>query len=895
MDTPLLLTKICLPPARLVGSQVPRQHLLARLNEGVRLRRRLILVSAPAGFGKTTLVSAWARQVPARAAWVSLDHDDNDVVRFLSYLIASCQAVQPDVGKTAVELLEAMQPPEVILTSLINDLASMSESLWIILDDYHLISLLAIHEATAYLLEHLPANVHLLLSTRADPPLPLARLRARGELTELRAADLRFSVDETAAFLEQVMGLNLSDEDMAALENRTEGWVAGLQLAALSLQNHASPQAFIQAFTGSHRHIADYLLEEVLHRQPPETQTFLLQTSILEELTAPLCETLTGRSDSASQLETLERANLFLIPQDEERRWYRYHHLFADLLQLRLQQTSSAEEIAALHRLASDWYAKRRLTPEAMRHALAAAQTTHDYTSVTALMTRAAGRALRRGEVATLLHWLEIVPESERRVRRDFAYFYAFALLLSGQLETVEAWLQAAEEALPGTDAVEEQEFKSASAALRTLLADYQGDVARTIELGQAALAHMTEDDLIPLGIVTLSLADAYRWSGDFGAATQAYAQAVSQNQCGQNLNGVIDAYHNWAEIRLALGQLCQTEAHYGEARRFAESVRLRSRAPIMGVLDLGEAKLAYERNELETATNLWRTGQAYSQQLPHMEGLLEEYQLGLRLCLARGQIAGASVQMEAIAHLLHSRSVPYLRVLAADSQVRFWTAQANTGSMEKWATGLERDCAAAAWPMYLQFLADRALARAWLALEQPERALPALDVLRQQAEEAGWQGEVIIVALLQARAHAALVSVEPAHSALLHALTLAQPEGYIRTFVDEGSVISRLLEEQQSDAETPTLAAYIATLLEAFREPRSRQLADAQALVEPLSDREQEVLCLIDTGLTNAEIAEALVVAVSTIKTHINNIYGKLGVRTREEAIDHAHKLGLL
>lgn len=908
MDAPLLLTKIRMPPARPAGRWVARRCLLERLDEGQRRGCRLALVSAPAGFGKTTLVSEWLHARQSQVAWLSIDGDDNDTVRFLSYLVAACQAVLPNAGESAMELLKAAQSPVAILTSLINDLASLPGLLWIVLDDYHLIGLAAVHEATTYLLDHLPANVHLLLVTRADPPLPLARLRARGELTELHANDLRFSAEETALFLSQVMGLNLTVEDMAALEARTEGWIAGLQLAALSLQHQVSPHAFVQAFTGSHRHIADYLLEEVLQRQTPETQTFLLQTSILEELTAPLCEALTGRSDSAGQLEALERANLFLVPQDEARRWYRYHHLFADLLQLRLRQTCPAEAIAGLHRHATDWYLQQRLTPEAMRHALAAAQITQDYRSVAALMGRAAGRALRRGETTTVIHWLETIPEGERRAHRDFAYFYAFALLLSGRLEEVEAWLEAAEQIQPGPIAVEEQEFQNAAAALRTLLANYQGDVARTIESGQAALAHMTENDTLLHGVVTLSLADAYRWSGDFADAVRVYAEAVDHSQRGQNLNAVIDAYHNWAEVRLALGQLRQTEVHYGVARRFAESVHLRSRAPIMGMLDLGEAKLAYERNELDVAAHLWQASRIYTQQLPHLEGLLEEHQLGLRLWLAHGQVTEANVQMEAIARLLRSCTVPYLRILAADSQVRFWAAQDDHRMLREWTAAMETGRAAAAWPLYVRFLADRALARAWLALGQIEHALPLLEALRRQTEEAGWHGEVITVALLQARAHAALHVAADAHIALLRALALAQPEGYIRTFVDEGPAIGHLLAEvrplldNQDTSEVLAPAAYIAVLLETFEkssslavEPRAPLPGRAQVLVEPLSDREQEVLRLIAAGRTNVEIAAALVVAVSTVKTHINHIYAKLGVRTREDALDRAREAGLL
>jgi len=903
MDIPLLLTKIRMPPSRPVGSRVVRPHLLARLDEGRRRGCRLILVSAPAGFGKTTVISEWLHQQSTKAAWVSIDANDNDAVRFLSYIVAACQTVLPQVGETAQSLLQAAQPMETVLTSLINDLAAASEPLWIVLDDYHLISLPPIHNALAYMLEHLPPDIHLIVVTRADPSLPLARLRACGELTELRASDLRFTMAEAATFLSQVMELHLSASDMAALEAHTEGWIAGLQLAAISLQNRADAPAFIRAFTGSNRHIVDYLVEEVLNQQTPDVQAFLLQTSILDGLTGQLCNALTGRQDGAAQLDALERANLFLMPLDDERHWYRYHHLFADLLHLRLQQTTSVEAIAALHTRAAQWHAEQRLTPEAMRHALTAAQDTQDYALVEQLMTRTASRALRRGEITTLRHWLESIPESERRARRSFAFFYAYVQLLTGQLESVESWLQAAETGQVSAEAVEPQDFQVALAALRTLLVAYQGDVARTIELGQSVLAHMTENYIMQRGIVALSLGDAYRWSGDFAAAIQVYTQSVDHSQRAQNLNTVINAHHNWAEVRLALGQLRQTEAHYASVRRFAESLPLRSRPPVIGMLDLGEAWLAYERNELETAMRLWQAGQVYVE----LDGLLEAHQLGLRLRLARGESVEAEVQAESIAQLVRSRNAPYLRMLAADNQVRFLAAQVDHSLLETWAAALEHDRAATIWPLYVQFLADRALARAWLALGQPERSLAQLNTLRRQAEEFSWYGEVINVALLQARAHAALGATAQAHLALQRALSLAAPEGYVRTFVDEGSVIRCLLKEtrihqgKQPDPEMPALETYVTALLEAFEkgaqpvmETLPHSPASTQPFVEPLSDREQDVLRLIVADRTNAEIADALVVAVSTVKTHINHIYSKLGAHTREEAIDHARKLGL-
>ncbi|MBC8450567.1 MAG: hypothetical protein H8D78_22765 [Chloroflexi bacterium] len=495
MISPLLSTKLYVPPVR--PELVPRPRLIERLNAG--LHRKLTLVSAPAGFGKTTLLSEWTQQSEFSVAWVSLDRDDSDPARFWAYFIAALQTVQADVGEGALAVFQSPQPPpiEAILTTLINEIATLPDPFALVLDDYHLIQAQPIHSALAFLLDHLPPQIHLVIAGRADPPLPLARLRGRGQLTELRETDLRFTLDEAATFLNQVMGLGLSAEDVAALEARTEGWIAGLQMAALSMRGRKDIPGFIAAFTGSHRYILDYLMEEVFQQQSADVQDFLLKTSILERFTAPLCDAIAEREDSHDVLLALERANLFIVPLDESRQWYRYHRLFADLLRHRLQIAGPQDLVPHLHTRASQWYEAEGFAAGAVHHALAGS----DWERAATLILDVSETMLKRGELVTLLGWLQALPAEVVRVRPQLCLTYGWALILTGQLDAAESYLGQAEGAAQD-DAALLGDIVSAQA----FIARIRGDDSRTIELSQRALSLLPQDDLSARSIVAVNL-----------------------------------------------------------------------------------------------------------------------------------------------------------------------------------------------------------------------------------------------------------------------------------------------------------------------------------------------------------------------------------------------------
>src|SRR5438874_873562 len=470
MPTPILATKLYLPPLR--PNVVSRPRLLERLNEG--LHRKLTLIAAPAGFGKTTLVSEWVafiERARTRTAWLSLDEGDNDPARFLAYLIAALQTIAATIGDGVLGVLQSPQPPptEAILTALLNEITTLPDNFVLVLDDYHVIDAKPVDMALTYLVEHLPPQMHLVIATREDPQLPLARLRARSHLTELRAADLRFTASEAAAFLNQVMGLSLSAADIAALEDHTEGWIAGLQLAALSMQGHHDVAAFIRAFAGDHRYIVDYLVEEVLQRQPEPVRRFLLQTSILDRLSGPLCDAVTGQREGNARLEALERGNFFVVPLDDTRHWYRYHHLFAEVLSAQLL-AEQPDQVATLHRRASAWYEQHGSTVDAIRHALAA----FDFGRAADLVELAVPAMRQSRQEATVLGWLKALPDELIRSRPLLSAAYAQTLLVSGQLEGVEARLSDAERWLDTTAdrsemvVVDEEEFRRLPEAMRT-------------------------------------------------------------------------------------------------------------------------------------------------------------------------------------------------------------------------------------------------------------------------------------------------------------------------------------------------------------------------------------------------------------------------------------------
>jgi len=893
MATPLLRTKLYIPPVR--PEIVSRPRLIERLNAG--LDRRLTLISAPAGFGKTTLLSEWihcrgAVTAPLQVAWLSLDEGDNDPTRFLAYFVAAIQTIHQDIGQSVIAALQSSQPLPIqaILTTLINEIAAIPDRLVLVLDDYHLIEAQPIHQALTFLLEHLPPQMHLVIATREDPHLPLARLRARGQLTELRATDLRFISSEAAEFLNQVMGLDLSADDIAALETRTEGWIAGLQLAALalqgtiSLQGHKDATSLIKSFTGSHRFVLDYLIEEVLEQQSESVQTFLLQTAVLDRLTGSLCDALTGQDNGRATLEMLEHANLFIIPLDEERRWYRYHHLFADLLRQRLHQSAASSTgderggVDELHKRASVWYEDNGLEIEAFHHAAAA----NDVERAARLMEGEGIPLHFRGAVAPVLNWLESLPTTVLDARPPLWVMYASVLSMAGQLTGVEPKLQAAEAALQGAEPDDKtRNLIGHIAAIRALLAATQYQVETIIAQSRRALEYLHPDNLAVRTATIWKLGIAYQLQGDRAAAGQAYTEAISISQTSGNIIINISATTGLGNVQEAENQL------YLAAQTYRRVLQLFGDQPLPGACEahLGLARIFYEWNDLDAAQQHGQQSVQLARQMESNDTFAACEVFLARLKLAQGDVAGAAAILAKAGQSVRQHNFVHRIPELAAAQVLTLLHQGNLAAAAHLAEKHELPISQA---------------RVHPAQGDAAAALAALDPLRQQVEAKGWKDETLKVMVLQAVALHAHGEKDNAVQLLGDALALAEPGGFIRIFVDEGSPMAQLLSEATAHGIMPD---YIGKLLAVFEAEEQKSEDEsylppappAQPLIEPLSQRELEVLQLIAQGLSNREISERLFLALSTVKGHNWNIFGKLQVQRRTEAVARARELGLL
>jgi LuxR family maltose regulon positive regulatory protein len=938
MSTPILATKLFIPPLR--PKLVPRPHLIERLNEG--MRGKLTLISAPAGFGKSTLVGEWLASGERRAAWLSLDEGDSDLTRFLAYFIAALQTLAANLGEGVLAALHAAQSPatEVSLTALLNEIAALPDEFVLVLDDYHAVDAApkgAVDQALAFLLEHLPPRIHLVITTREDPSLPLARLRARGQLTELRAADLRFTAAEAAGFLNQVMGLNLSAEEIDALETRTEGWIAGLQLAALSMRGRADASRFVKAFAGDHRYVVDYLVEEVLQRQPEPVRDFLLQTSILERLCGPLCDAVTGQAEGQARLEALERGNFFVAPLDDNRHWYRYHHLFADVLSAHLR-TEQPDHVPILHRRAGEWYEQSGLRADAIRHALAA----EDYTRAATLIELAMPEMRRSRQEATLLSWLKALPDEVLHFRPVLNVHYAGVLLQSGETEGVEPHLRDAEQWLGtmanktdsgpsttpkgvnplGAVVVDPEEFRRLPGWIAIYRAGYalvQGNVADTVTYAGRALGLLPEDDHLGHGAAAALLGLAYWAKGDLEAAHRTYAEGMARVEKAGHISDAIGGVIALADIEVAQGHLRQAMRTYERGLQLATEQHPEGARPVLrGTADMyvGMSELHRERNELTTATqHLLR-----SRELGEHIGF-PQYPYRWRVAMAR--IREAEGDLDSALDLLHeserlyvSDFFPNVRPIAA-LKARVWVAQGRLAEALDWARG--RGLSAHDDLSYLREFEYITLARVLLARYQHNRAdhslLEAMGLLERllEAAEAGAQraprtGRVIEILVLQALAHQMQDDLPAALVSLARALTLAEPEGYVRIFVDEGEAMRLLMvafrswiAQQPGSAQNTKLTLYADKLLMGFgHQPAKVDNASLdespkfQNLVEPLSERELDVLRLLRTDLNGPEMARQLMVSLNTLHTHTKNIYSKLGVNNRRAAVRRAEELNL-
>jgi LuxR family transcriptional regulator, maltose regulon positive regulatory protein len=952
----ILATKLFVPLLR--SNVVARPHLIEQLQAGA--QSRLTLLSAPAGFGKTTLLAAWLAErqkakgkrqkqdnapgeafspftfdlLPFEVAWVSLDAGDADPVQFWSYVVTALDQLYPGAGTAALAALQSPQPPplEALLTPLLNALSSMPHEAILILDDYHVIAAPAIHQALSFLIEHLPPRLHLVIATRSDPPLPLTRLRARGELTELRATDLRFSVEEAAAFLMGSMGLPLTTQDVAALETRTEGWIAGLQLAALAMRDRTNLAAFINGFTGSNRFVMDYLASEVLERLPAQLQTFVFQTAILNRLCGPLCDAVIGIENeklkienvvidqdpsqfsilnSQFLLEELDRTNLFIVPLDDERKWYRYHHLFAEVAQGRLLAQSGALAVATLHRRASAWYEGAGFVAEAVQHALAA----HDWESAIRVIEQSGYVGIVRGQLQTVRGWLNTIPDDLARSRAWLCVLHAITLLFTNQLSAAEARLQAAEQCMQADTSVEQaQIMRGHVATIRGAIVHFSGNLAASVALADRALELLPATEVLSRPLALVLAAHAYCVSGDVTPTTERAALAsIEPVRASGNLLAYLGALLNIAELQVVQGRLHQAAANYREAAHVALGTGGLQMLVGSPAYSFGMADLLREWNDLAGAEQHMMQGMELIQGAltVHADVAALGYITQARLQQAGGDPAGAQATLATFVDLARQRQFDELvvaRAMAAQAQLALTCG--NLPAAIQWV----HDCGIRASDelSYGHEVEHLTLARVLIAQRRSDPAggsihdaLHLLERLRQVAATGGRTGAVIESRMLQALALDTQGDQNAALTTLAQALTLAAPEGYVRLFVDEGAPMAELLRTAHARA---IATDYVAKLLAAIGELKieNEELRSGAAQVhsqfsilnsqlpEPLTARECEVLRLVADGASNGEIAEQLVIAVGTVKRHINNLFSKLGVQSRTQAVRAARDLQL-
>jgi LuxR family maltose regulon positive regulatory protein len=876
MSTQILATKLYIPPPP--PKAVLRPRLVDQLTKG--LHRKLTLISAPAGFGKTTLVSEWVARYGGQVAWLSLDEGDNDCTRFLVHLVAALRTIAATNGEAALGALQSPQPPptESILIALLNDTTTIPDSFVLVIDDYHLIDATPVDAAVTFLLEHLPPRMRVVIATREDPQLPLARLRGGGQLSELRVADLRFTPPEAAGFLKQTMGLELSAEDIATLETRTEGWIAGLQLAALSLQRHPDATSFIQSFTGSHHFVLDYLLAEVLQRQPEAVQTFLLRTSILDHLTGALCDALLRDPTTSGQatLEYLERANLFLVPLDGERRWYRYHHLFADLLRQRLslRSASSTEDVAELHRRASQWYEDHGFDIEAFHHAAAAGDVER-----AERLIEGHGMPLQfRGAGAPVLTWLESLPTTALDAHPSLWVTYATALFFVGRHTAVEQKLEAAEAALRATESGDgPHDLVGRIASIRATLAIIQRDAETIISQSRRALHYLAPDNLTIRTAVTYTLGHAHQLQGDRSEASRAYTEVVSLS------TSFADSIYATAAT-LGLGQVQEVSNELSlAATTYQRVVQLAGDPPrtIASEAHLGLARIHYEWNDLDAAQQHGQHCLHLTRKIESVDTFVSYAVFVARLRLAQGDVPGAVAILAEAEDFARLHRFLFRMPDIAAAQVLTLLRQGHLTAAAHLAESHEVPCSQA---------------RVYLARQDTSAALAVLEPWRQHVEAKDWANQRLEVLILQAIVLQAHGDREQAMQVLLTALALAEPGAFVRTFVDEGVPMAQLLSAADALGRMPD---YVGKLLSVFRsETQERDETSpqpaGQPIIEALSQRELEVLRLITQGLSNHEIGERLFLALDTVKGHNRKIFGKLQVQRRTEAVARARELGL-
>lgn len=884
-ELPLLKMKLQPPPAAAV---VRRLRLLQQLDRSLQAPVRLALVCAPAGYGKTTLASEWAAAVEARGelqvCWLTLDPGDSDLARFLRYLVAALQRVQPGLGAEALAMLGLPRPPAAaaLATVLCAELAGAQARLALVLDDYHLLDSGPVHELVAMLVEQQP---HLLvIASRADPPLPLARLRARGQLVEIRQSDLAFTRPEAADFLAARLGSDLPPEALAVLEQRTEGWAAGLQLAAVSLRAAPDAEAYLQAFSGRQQYVADYLVAEVLAQQPQRVQAFLLQTAILERLSAGLCAAVTGQEDAGQTLETLLHANLFITPADPQGEWFRYHGLLADLLRKRLLERD-AQLVPELHRRASAWYRRNGLAAPAVEHALAA----EDFPEAAEIMCAAAGQVLMQGETFTFLRWMQAMPPEQLAASQMLCVYYGLALLMASRAPGPALSLLP-----PGPEAGRSSQVEGGLATVLALQAVVGGQPAEAIRHAGLALELLPAEQAFLRSLAADSLGMGQTLLGETAAAAAAFEQASAAAAQAGNQPLALLTLSNLAGLHYLHGHLRAAEAAF---RQILERAGGRSQATGKALLGLGE--IARERGELEQARQDLHAAGTALQPITGFGGPMVALALA-RVAWARGQREQAANLLEQARQQALASTTTQLDDRLVDSlQARFWIAEGRLDPARDWAVEqglLDPDKGEPLLPPPGRpaddLLQGNALTLAHLLLAQgrPEPAQPVLERALATAEQRGHGRRVIEILALLALAQQARGAADRALETLARALALGEPEGYLQTFVEAGPALAPLLRRAAADGDN---AEYARRLLAVM--PETDTSPSQVGLVEPLSERELEVLQLLNEGLSNQQIADRLFITLSTVKGHTSNVYGKLGVRNRSQAAAAARQLGLV